>query len=77
MTATWSAVAYATSYQLEQDDPQNGANIVYNGSGTSWTQFVVANGTVTYRVKACGSAGCSTFSAASNGVQLESGAGGF
>ena len=77
VTATWNAVAYATSYQLEQDDPQNGANIVYNGPGTSWTQFVVANGTVTYRVKACSSAGCSAFSAASNGLQLESGAGGF
>lgn len=59
---TWSAVDGATSYQLEETHPQDGVDIVYNGSATSWSQLIFATGTVQFRVKACNSVGCSAFS---------------
>jgi len=59
---TWSGVDGATSYQLEETHPQDGVDIVYNGSATTWSQLIFATGTVQFRVKACNSAGCSAFS---------------
>ncbi|HEV2681800.1 MAG TPA: hypothetical protein VGV14_14945, partial [Rhodanobacter sp.] len=59
---SWTAVPNATSYQLEQTDPVNGVNIVSGGSATSWSQLILINGTVQFRVMACSSAGCSAFS---------------
>ena len=76
VTVTWSAVANATSYQLEQTDPQYGTQVVYTGSDTSWHRFVIATGTVTYKLSACSAAGCSAYSANSNNLYLNSGSGG-
>lgn len=59
---SWGAVADATSYQLEETHPQDGVDIVYTGSATSWSQLIYATGTVQFRVRACNSAGCSAFS---------------
>ncbi|MBT2143982.1 MULTISPECIES: hypothetical protein [unclassified Rhodanobacter] len=72
VSATWSTVIGATSYQLEETHPQDGVHIVYNGSGTSWRELIFATGTVQFRVKACNSAGCSAFSNYSS-VMLNSG----
>ena len=77
VTVRWSSETYATRYELQQTDPQNGTDTVYTGTATSWTQFVIADGQVTYRVRACSNAGCSSYSAYSVGLMLSSGAGGF
>jgi YD repeat-containing protein len=76
VTVRWLSEAYASTYELQQTDPQNGTNTVYSGTATSWTQFVIANGQVTYRVRACSNAGCSGYSNYSVGLMLSSGAGG-
>ncbi|MDW2981379.1 MAG: hypothetical protein WBG81_09410 [Rhodanobacter sp.] len=72
VSVSWGAVSGATSYQLEETHPQDGVDIVYNGSATSWSQLIFATGTVQFRVKACNSAGCSAFSGY-KGVTLNSG----
>lgn len=59
---SWGVVTNATSYQLEETNPDDGVNIVYTGSSTSWSQLILVTGTVQFRVKACSSAGCSAFS---------------
>lgn len=59
---TWSAIADATSYQLEETDPQELPDVVYTGSATSFSKLIFATGTVKFRVKACNSVGCSAFS---------------
>jgi len=74
VSVSWGAVSGATSYQLEETHPQDGVGIVYNGSATSWSQLILATGTVQFRVKACNSAGCSAFSVYCS-VTLNSGLG--
>lgn len=66
-TLSWTAVAGATRYQLNQNI--NGSlTAVYNAGGTSWTSSNLGNGSYIYAVYACNVAGCSGSS--SNGVTV-------
>ncbi|QRP64039.1 fibronectin type III domain-containing protein [Rhodanobacter sp. FDAARGOS 1247] len=72
VNVSWTAVTGATSYQLEETHPQDGVIVINNGSATSWQELIYASGTVTFRVKACSSAGCSAFGAYGS-IMLNSG----
>ncbi|MCC4596063.1 RHS repeat protein [Xanthomonas campestris pv. phormiicola] len=59
-SVSWSAVATATSYQLEESS--NGGSSwsqVYNGGGTSAGISGKGDGSYVYRVRACNGSGCS------------------
>ncbi|TPG08491.1 hypothetical protein EAH88_09545, partial [Rhodanobacter glycinis] len=61
--ATWSGVARATSYTV-QDTPSGGmAATFYNGPNTLASGSIYFNGLVSFRVKACNAYGCSAWSA--------------
>lgn len=62
-TLTWTTVAGATRYQLNQGVNGGAASAVYNSTGTSWSSGVAGNGTYAYQVYACNAAGCSPASA--------------
>jgi hypothetical protein len=62
VNVSWSGVADATSYQLEETHPQDGVELLNVGANTNWSQLILASGVVKFRVKACSSAGCSAFS---------------
>lgn len=62
-TLTWTTVAGATRYQLNQSVNGGAASAVYNATGTSWSSSVAGNGTYVYQVYACNAAGCSPSSA--------------
>jgi hypothetical protein len=61
VNVSWAAISGATSYQVEQNHPQDGVSMAYNGSGTSVSSLIYADGTVSYRMKACSSIGCSPY----------------
>lgn len=66
VTAYWLASLGTTYYELEQTHPQNGVTLVYGGNALSWYATVTANGTVSYRVRACNTVGCSPWSPSVN-----------
>jgi hypothetical protein len=72
VNGSWTAVAGATSYQVEETHPQEGVSTSDNGSSTSFSALIYASGTVKFRVKACNSAGCSAYSGYAS-VMLQSG----
>lgn len=58
-TVSWTAVAGATSYQMDES-PNGGAwTLLYNAAGTSMALSGKATGNYGYRVRACNAAGCS------------------
>ena len=59
---SWTAVAGATNYQLEQTDPDNGVSVSNVGTTTSFSQLMLVDGEVAFRVSACSSQGCSPYS---------------
>jgi YD repeat-containing protein len=58
----WPAVAYATSYSLEQSTDNANYGAVYNGAATSASIGVGATGVYYYRVKGCDANGCGPYS---------------
>jgi YD repeat-containing protein len=64
---SWSAAAYATSYQVDHYDNQ--WSLVYNGPATSATFTEGHSGTWLYRVRACNPNGCGGY-AASGGTTV-------
>ena len=74
---TWSAVAEATSYSLQMEEPAVGTGwTTVNGvSGTTWSQLFLYSGSVDFRLQACNSHGCSAWSSA-QGVTVQGGDGG-
>jgi predicted phage tail protein len=74
---TWSAVAEATSYSLQMEEPAVGTSwTTVNGvSGTTWSQLFLYSGAVDFRLQACNSHGCSAWSSA-QGVTVQGGDGG-
>ena len=59
---SWPAVAYATSYSLEQSTDNVNYGVVYNGAATSASIGVGASGVYYYRVKGCNANGCGPYS---------------
>ncbi len=59
---SWPAVAYATSYSLEQSTDNANYGAVYNGAATSASIGVGATGVYYYRVKGCNANGCGPYS---------------
>ncbi|MGN6234893.1 MAG: hypothetical protein ACTHNF_02240, partial [Dyella sp.] len=59
---SWSAVTGATSYTLEMNHPQYGMENFYVGPNTSASALVLADGQVSFHVKACNTSGCSGWS---------------
>jgi len=62
---SWSSVATATSYQVDQSQDYGAWATVYNSSGVSTNFFGLGNGFYQYKVRACNTSGCS----ADSGVQ--------
>jgi len=63
-TVSWSSVAHATSYRLEESVDGGGWTEVQNSASTSMAFSGRGSGTYGYRVRACNAAGCSAYSAA-------------
>jgi YD repeat-containing protein len=63
-TISWSGVAAATSYQLQEQTNYGGWYDVQNNGSTSWTPAPKNNGAYSYQVRACNAGGCSGWSAA-------------
>jgi YD repeat-containing protein len=59
---SWPAVAYATSYSLEQSTDNVNYGAVYNGAATSASIGVGATGVYYYRVRGCNANGCGPYS---------------
>jgi YD repeat-containing protein len=60
-TLGWSAMPWATSYDVEQVDA-NGVNALYSGPATTTNALVLDEGEVSFRVRACSVYGCSAWS---------------
>ncbi len=62
-TVSWSAVALASRYELEES-ADGGGNWTqrYNGSALSWPASGKGSGTYTYRVRACNAIDCGPYS---------------
>lgn len=67
-TPTWSSVANATSYQVDQLLGGGTWGTVYNGSANSFAVSGLGNGTYSYQIRACNPGGCSANSAPSSVV---------
>lgn len=74
-TVRWTAVATASSYELQVRHNGGSWTRVYGGGGLNHTQSQTAEGTYTYRVRACNATGCGAYSATKS-VQLYGGGGG-
>ena len=61
-TVTWSSVAGATSYQLEESTIGGAWSQVYNGAGTSMAFSAKPDGDYGYQVRACNAYGCGAYS---------------
>jgi YD repeat-containing protein len=61
-TVSWSAVTGATSYTLQEQVNSGAWATVQNSAGTSWATSGKSNGSYGYRVQACNSSGCNTWS---------------
>lgn len=60
---SWTAVASATNYRLEQQQGSGTWSQIYSGSGRSKAVSGLGNGSYDYRARACNAAGCSGYSA--------------
>ena len=61
-TITWSSVATATAYRLEESAAGGGWATVYSSNGYSHAIGGKGNGSYAYRVIACNDGGCSAYS---------------
>jgi hypothetical protein len=59
---SWSAVATATSYTLQENANGAGWTTVQSSAATSWSTSGRGNGTYQYQVRACDSGGCGPLS---------------
>lgn len=57
-SVTWTSVAGASSYRLEESIGGSGWIIVYSGASTSAAHSQKADGSYSYRASACNSSGC-------------------
>jgi hypothetical protein len=64
-TVSWNATATATSYPLEESVNGGSWSQVQNAASTSKAYTGQADGSYSYRVRACNAAGCSAYSASS------------
>ncbi|WP_368564802.1 hypothetical protein [Pseudoxanthomonas sp. UTMC 1351] len=62
-TVSWTAVAGATSYQLEEQVSGGSWALIHNAAGSSKAISGKAAGSYGYRVKACNAAGCGPLTA--------------
>lgn len=70
-TVSWTASSGATSYVLQRFNenlPDGSWTQVYSGPATSFDETGLGDAIYTYRVQACNSAGCSTFTGSSQVV---------
>jgi YD repeat-containing protein len=72
-TVSWTAVADTATYQLEESVNGGAWTNVFNGAVTNRGISGKPNGTYSYRVTACNSAGCGPYSATSSVVVSLSG----
>lgn len=63
---SWSSVAGAGNYQLEQNALGQGWALIQDGAATSRTVYGGSTGTYSYRVRACNAAGCGPTSGDAN-----------
>lgn len=61
-TVSWTAVATATTYQVEQSAGGGAWTSVHNAAGTSVALSGRATGSYSYRARACNEAGCGGYS---------------
>ncbi|WP_448097665.1 hypothetical protein [Luteibacter yeojuensis] len=61
-TVSWSGVAGATSYNLQEQFNGGAWGTVQNNGATSWSTSNKGSGTYGYRVQACNVSGCAGFS---------------
>ncbi|WP_199097675.1 RHS repeat protein [Dyella sp. ASV21] len=61
-TASWSGVATATSYTLQEQVNGGGWSTIQSNGSTSWGATGRGNGTYGYRVQACNASGCGPWS---------------
>ncbi len=62
-TVSWNASSGASSYTLQRRLNSGGWSTIQNNSARSRSESGLANGSYGYRVRACGGAGCSSYSA--------------
>ena len=67
---SWSSVSGATTYRLQELVPGGSWAIIQNSSTASRTINPPADGTYQYRVSACNSSGCSSYSSPAKTVQV-------
>ncbi|WP_109124704.1 hypothetical protein [Dyella sp. C11] len=67
-TVSWTAVAGATTYYVQEQVNGSGWTQVVSGGGTAWAPSAKNNGTYGYRVQACNAGGCSAWSGTSSVV---------
>ena len=73
-TVSWSGVATATSYNLQEQVNGGGWTTVQSGASTSWSTSGRGDATYGYHVQACNSSGCGPWSSvASTNVLLPPG----
>jgi YD repeat-containing protein len=63
-SVSWSSVATATSYTLQENANGAGWATVQSSSATSWSASGRGNGTYEYQAQACNASGCSGWSSA-------------
>jgi YD repeat-containing protein len=69
-TVSWTSVATATSYTLQQQVNGGSWTTAQSTSAISWSASGESNGTYAYRVAACNAAGCSAWSSTSTTTVL-------
>jgi hypothetical protein len=60
---TWGAIASATSYTLQMNEPAAGAGWTTVATSSGWSRLFLYSGEVDFHLQACNSAGCSGWSA--------------
>lgn len=69
-TVSWSTIANATSYTLQEQVNGGAWSTVQSSSATTWSATGQANGTYGYQVQSCNSGGCSGWSSVSTTTVL-------
>jgi hypothetical protein len=70
-TVSWTSIAAATSYQLEESANGGAWTLIYNSTGLSAAVSGKTAGTYSYRVKACNTGGCGPLSATASVVDID------
>ena len=69
-TVSWNSSNGATSYNLQRKLNSGGWSTIQTGGSTSRAESGLGTGDYSYRVRACSSAGCSSYSAAKTTIVL-------